>query len=680
MTEENTHQPSEENSTESTKTIGRYVIQSLLGEGAMGSVFKAFDPVIKRVVAIKTIKLDQSSNEEDQKEFIQRFFQEAQISGILNHPNIVSIYDIGQQDGMPYIAMEYVEGRSLNQVIHAESRPETVYLAKVMMQVAYALEFAHSKGIVHRDLKPGNIMVMPNGMAKIMDFGIAKMSGSHLTQTGVFLGTPSFASPEQIKEGHVDHRSDIFSLGILAHETLTGHSPFPGQSISAILYKIANEPPAQAPNLGALPIDTIKWKAVFARVFEKDSGKRYQNAAEFAQDLLGSLKLTNDELAQFGTFMGRISAHVQEAFGIQKDIQRSEFEMAQAPKPPTVRTRVKRGFPTGMLSLLLVVMLVGAGIMAELGQFGESYKVSALWPMVKGLTVKSPRVVTIETDPPGAEVVFDDGTTSRSPAVYTWEFEEDGLEKPALKVEVNAEGHQPETLELAFDAIDKVHKEKVTLIPKSYSRSIVITPKQAQISVDGKALGSGRVEHPFVYGNQYVIRGEAPGYEPAKTVHDETGKPETEGISMSLTKIEPKARLVVRSSMEDLVIKVDGRTSRPPVDLPKGRYRLELRSDRYFFRKSETVTLKAGEERVLETPMILTIPKVETVNIVGCKVKIDGIYVKDKAGAYDTPPLANLKIAAGTHTFAFVDEDGTILLEKTQDVRTDEELYFSLDD
>jgi len=643
------------------KTIGRYVVQSLLGEGAMGSVYKAFDPVIKRIVAIKTIKMDQSRSEEDQQEFLQRFFQEAQISGILNHPNIVSIYDIGEQDGMPYIAMEYVEGRNLNQIMHDENRPDTAVLARIIMQISNALEFAHGKGIVHRDLKPGNIMVQPKGMAKIMDFGIAKMSGSHLTQTGVFLGTPSFASPEQIKEGHVDHRSDIFSLGILAHETLSGHTPFPGQSISAILYKIANEPPTPAPNLKDMSVEVGQWRAVFDKVFQKDPASRYQHAAQFGQDLLKSLKLSQTDRAKLGTFMGEIDATVRDAFGIQKDIQRSEFEMAQSPGPSTAVAKPKKKSSTvlGLVAALLIA-LIGVGGLWKFGIIGQDWDLSSVLPFAADW-LPSPKLeqqIGIESEPEGAEIYVDDikeGQVTPTQRLFS------GNKGDSFKVRIEKEGFLPQeqTLVLSKEMTDNL---SFTLAIKPVAREINSSPIGAEVFVDGENVGITPISFDFVDRNSYDIRISKSGYEDRSLTYVE-GKDEVAALTVKLSEVQQPGVLMIDSEMDDLQVTVAGKSRRGNrTELPAGTHNLRLRSPKYFFSQSTRVRIQSGETSRISTPPIITIPKIDIVTADFAKVKIDGSYIK-KGGEAEFTPITDLRIAAGEHRFEFEDADGNIIDE-----------------
>src|SRR5947209_10139139 len=253
----------------------------------MGIVYLAKDPLIGRLVALKTIRPAAHADDDETKEFQQRFLREAQAAGILNHPAIVTVHDIGQDDttGVSFIAMEYVEGQNLKEVLQ-QGRPLTFeQIGDVIAQVGEGLDFAHAKGIVHRDVKPANIILLEGMRAKITDFGIAKIASSvaNLTSTGQFLGTPNYMAPEQIKGAPVDGRTDIFSLGICLYECLTRRKPFGGDSLTSISYKIVHEP---FPPLHEInPQIPDGYEDVLSRCLAKDPAKRYQRGKELANAL-----------------------------------------------------------------------------------------------------------------------------------------------------------------------------------------------------------------------------------------------------------------------------------------------------------------------------------------------------------------------------------------------------------
>jgi serine/threonine-protein kinase len=220
------------------KKIGKYTISGEIGKGGMGMVYRAQDPFIGRMVAIKTIRLDILQQKGGKEEALKRFLREAQSVGNLSHPNIVTIYDVGEDEGLIYIAMEYIDGHSLEELLQQNKRFSLDEIIQLFSQIGAALDYAHQKGIVHRDIKPANILVDQNHKVSIVDFGIARTASSTMTQTGMFLGTPRYMSPEQISGKKVDNRSDIFSLGAILYELLTQCNPFEGESITTVIYKI----------------------------------------------------------------------------------------------------------------------------------------------------------------------------------------------------------------------------------------------------------------------------------------------------------------------------------------------------------------------------------------------------------------------------------------------------------
>jgi len=261
--------------------LGRYVIVEEIGQGAMGVVYKAVDPLIDRTVAIKTINLDLSK--EELANFEKRFQREVQSAGKLNHPNIVTVYDVGRTEGVAYMAMEFLEGKELREILDSGVVLPIEKIAHIASQVADGLGFAHEHGIVHRDVKPANVMVMKNGLVKITDFGIAQMSSASRTLSGMVMGSPKYMSPEQVVGQAVDGRSDIFSLGVVLYEMLAGKTPFAGENISAIMYQILNDEPIPPKAFNQNIPDSINF--IVLKALAKHPDKRYQNAKEMARDL-----------------------------------------------------------------------------------------------------------------------------------------------------------------------------------------------------------------------------------------------------------------------------------------------------------------------------------------------------------------------------------------------------------
>jgi len=266
------------------KTLGRYRITGELGRGAMGTVYRAVDPLIEREVAIKT--LNPALPPEALEEVRERFLREAKSAGRLNHPNVVTIYDVGEQDGMAFIAMEFLEGRSLQQIMKAGERLPFDRVADLMAQIADGLDHARGYSIVHRDVKPANVMVSPSGRAKLTDFGVAHLQSSTMTQTGMALGSPKYMSPEQVLGQPVDPRSDIFSLGAVLYELLVYRTPFESPKDSTVLNlmnRIARDPHQPVREINrSIPAG---FDVILNRALAKTPEGRYQSASEMARDL-----------------------------------------------------------------------------------------------------------------------------------------------------------------------------------------------------------------------------------------------------------------------------------------------------------------------------------------------------------------------------------------------------------
>ncbi|HEY6272252.1 MAG TPA: protein kinase [Terriglobales bacterium] len=260
--------------------VGRYEIIGELGRGAMGVVYKAQDPTIGRTVALKTMRLDGHGIES--AELVRRFQNEARAAGLLNHPNIVTIYDAGEHEGIFYIAMEYIEGTTLDQLLAQKQILDPDEVIRISRDICKGLDYAHAHGIVHRDVKPANIMITARGSVKIMDFGIAKAGGS-MTSTGQVLGTPNYMSPEQVRGKSLDGRTDLFSYGVVLYEMLTGEKPFVGQNVTTIIYKIVNENPIAPRELDRTLHPGLN--AIVVKALSKTPDERYQSGAELVRDL-----------------------------------------------------------------------------------------------------------------------------------------------------------------------------------------------------------------------------------------------------------------------------------------------------------------------------------------------------------------------------------------------------------
>ncbi|MGH8594270.1 MAG: serine/threonine protein kinase [Gammaproteobacteria bacterium] len=357
--------------------IGRYQITDILGKGAMGVVYKALDPHIQRTVALKTINKAVDSDQCDAS--LVRFQREAQAAGKLTHPNVVGVFDYGEDRGSPYLVMEYVEGRALKSYLKEGRRFSLEEVVRIMGQVLDALGYCHSRGVIHRDLKPGNIFLLQDGQAKIADFGIAHIDTSTLTQTGAVLGTPGYMSPEQFMGQAVDARADLYGAGMLLYELLTGENPYAGQSATAIMHKLLSSEPIDPSKLNlSLPeaFDPLLRKAL-----AKKPAGRFQTAEEFKQAL---------DLAEKGYWFAQADAEATlSPLAPVRDLIRV---------PPERHAR--RGGKRRLWLLAGAVAVVSGGVVATRSYFQPV--IPKAFP-----TRASTGLVAVSSDPAGATILLD---------------------------------------------------------------------------------------------------------------------------------------------------------------------------------------------------------------------------------------------------------------------------------
>jgi eukaryotic-like serine/threonine-protein kinase len=270
--------------------IGRYRIEAVLGRGGMGVVYKAHDPQIDRPVAVKLVRADLLDGEE-RADYVERLRREAQAAGRCTHPNIVALYDYSMHDGNPFLVMEYVRGMSLAQALTRGTRFRQDEAVFIVGQVLEGLGCAHGLGVVHRDVKPANILLVEDGRVKVTDFGLSRIGGSTLTQTGSLMGTPSYMSPEQCRGDEADYRSDLFSTGVVLHELLAGERPFPGRDVTVLIKQILYDEP---PNLKGVVPDYLV--AALRRALAKRPEDRFSSAASMAAALRPPRQATAEEL------------------------------------------------------------------------------------------------------------------------------------------------------------------------------------------------------------------------------------------------------------------------------------------------------------------------------------------------------------------------------------------------
>jgi predicted Ser/Thr protein kinase len=575
------------------KHIGRYEILGELGKGAMGKVYRAQDPNIGRVVALKTMRIDVHGS--DDVEILRRFKHEAKLAGVLNHGNIVTIYDAGEQDGVFYMAMEYLEGNTLQTLLHNHRTLSADRIVEVARQVCAGLDYAHSHNVIHRDVKPANIMITNENVVKIMDFGIAK-SAADMTTTGQVLGTPTYMSPEQVRGKVLDGRSDIFSFGVVLYEMVVGEKPFTGQTITTIIYKIIHEPaiPPRELDVTVHPgISTIIMKAL-----AKNPEERYQNGADLVRDLLNYKSVGSDtestKMIAAAAAPGKASAG---AAAIPAAPRTGMLEAAKAAIKPVIKPSAVRRpgestvggirignkppakvpLPPAKVNFRIVGMVLGAVLVLALSL--------AAWQWKKGQPLETVAAPVQEASP---------APTQNTEAVPPEKVKEESIEPEVTVKKVKpspaaakAAAIEPRTLPASTPAAATVDEKG--------SLQITSDPPGAKAIIAGATNTSGNT--PFTATNlepgNYVVTLTKQGFVPVtRNVRVIAGKAAAVGADLK-SETAGSGKLVLNSTPTGAEIFIDGKSTGKvtPAQLPvsSGEHKIELRKSGY--QDAETTTL-----------------------------------------------------------------------------------------
>jgi len=472
------------------RQFGRYDVVGLIGEGAMGRVYRGFDPLANRPVAIKTIKREHLSQETTEK-YVRRFRREAQAAGILSHPHIVGIFDVGED----YFVMELLTGKTLHELLAERGRLEPAEAVRILAPIADAVDHAHRNGIIHRDIKPANIMIQPDGRAKLMDFGVARLEDSASTGSGQLIGSPYYMAPEQMSGDEVvTARADTYSLAVVTYEALTGQRPFQAQSVPGIVYKVVNENP-QPPRKWNVDLPPV-YDVVFARALSKDPMARPPSATEFMTALVP--KDIGKPLASlFRPALEAVPRPVVEgldAGGATWDIPPAEIAAKAketAPQRPVLR---RLGLSAKVAAAVL--LLAAAGVVAR----------TRVAPQPSAATGSTG--LRIDSDPTAATIWVDGAEAGTSPRVV------DGVQAGRHTVRVAAPGFADAELGIVVPADGHPPPLRFVLQPIAARVRIDSVPPGVAVSVDGEHSGMTPLDTLLLEPGRHEIRMDREGLRP----------------------------------------------------------------------------------------------------------------------------------------------------------------------
>jgi hypothetical protein len=612
----------------------------------MGRVFLAEDPDIQRKVAIKTIQVFSNLPESERAEARERFTREARSAGKLLHPGIVTLFDVGEHKGIPYLAMELVKGDALDHHCRKEALLPVATVLDIIGQVAQALGYAHSEGIVHRDIKPSNLMLVGGRTVKIMDFGLAKAPAAHLTSDGTLMGTPGYMAPEQIRGGTIDGRSDLFALGCVLFEMLTGKKAFDGDTISAVVYRVVHDDP---PDLSKYQERvTPEMEQILKKALSKDPDQRFPDGAAFAAALSAM-----DAAAPSATQ----PVDARAATGQTPTRTDEKVEL-----PPAVRGRTKRKSPSALVPILIVLLLglAGAGyaFRKEIVDLYNGKPFSELFGSTAG-----PPADEATPEPPVA--VPPSGSGLLTAMVRT-----DPAGLPVLLNGEAVEGNQVEFPAAGpfgtLSASQECRSVQYVLDPRDGGQEVVLVLDPLHLNliipapVDGTVIrlngGQGLPAPADIKLDlcmENIIEFDSAGYHKATRTVAAGSTPLEARTAISGVTLEPVPLGIVElpTASYPLVVRVDGTRAAKGVDsleLPEGEHKIRLTNERYWIDVTAKVTVVGGETR---TPFS-ALPRLAELTVLAyppnCKV-----YLAHRSGGkwryVENTPLSGYKIASGSY-------------------------------
>lgn len=594
--------------------IGRYRIRARLGKGGMGVVYLGHDDALDRDVAVKTLR-GGGSNDDEQR---GRFEIEARAAARLQHPNIVTVFELGEDRGLPFIAMELLGGDDLETLLRAGQRLAIVERLDIAIQTLRGLEFAHTHRIVHRDMKPSNIRVLDDGSAKILDFGIAKVETTSVTRAGMLVGTPYYMSPEHIRGGALDGRSDVFAVGVILHELFAGKRPFSAEDAARTMYRIVSEPhPRLAPeSAGFLTSDV---QSVIDRALEKDAEARFPSAAAMADALLrvrdraAAVVLPPDDAA---TLARLLRAHGETSHEDAETVERIARVHPEAPEAQRALRRLRRK-PADKVA------------MSETARFPE-------------LDESFGRAAS-----PAAETIVSGATLEANAATVT------GLSASPLSPAPASAGHSNALL---YGAVG------LAVVTGAVAAYLYATRANPDVAPAARSATSSEMAAPAggTPSNTTIPRIPATKAAPPRSATNPVGGIAAARSTPAATAAAPapaaavaSATLVVESAYPVTVTvagrAIPGEGSPARFKVPSGTHEVVIESPAVFLKQRETVRLEAEALVTMQTPSPGKFSVRATPD--NCKVFVDGVFA-------DYPPILDRAIVAGAHTVAFEWPDG----------------------
>jgi serine/threonine-protein kinase len=681
--------------------IGRYVVQGRIGRGGMGMVYRGLDEALEREVAVKTLNAEGTLDADSRR----RFEVEARAAARLQHPNIVTVYELGEDRGLPFIAMELLPGADLEVLLRSGEDVPLAEKLDIVAQVCRGLAYAHERGIVHRDIKPSNVRLLEDGTAKIMDFGIAKLGGTHLTKTGMMVGTVHYMSPEQVRGLPLDGRSDVFSVGVILHELLAGERPFRGEGATQVLYQIVHEEPPP-PDLAPLGEVAPLLQSILSRALAKDVDSRYPGAAALGSDLAVALEevqksevptpaLAEEALAAVrktqprghgeeavdrlrglvATYPGFLAARRALRSALRQQATRREpapVEPAGYPEleatfraAPTRRAATREApAGTGDQPTVAISATATPGTPTPLVPTAPT-RLGWVWGAVALLGIAAVAAVvllrggappapaglrlSVRSQPVGASVLVDGRDTG---VVTNGELVLPAPVPKQVVLTFRKAGHRDLTRTVGLplpsgEAVSVTLQTAARLVP------VRTQPPGAAVTVDGERVaGLTPLEVDLDPAGDHRVGVSLAGHV-GQEVRVERGATSA-AIEVTLEAQAPAGTVAVSSSYPlDVLwrgrLLARGETS-PRVSVPGGRQVLTLVSSPLFLKADVTVEVPPGGEASLVAPPagklnVRAVPE-------NCEVFVDGAFV-------DYPPILDRPAAAGRHTVAFRWPDGT---------------------